>query len=88
MVDESSGAQGQLEREVLPIRKVAPAEPARRPEVSAGEVKRLIGAARKHSLGEEFLLEGYPESVAITFGVHPFVVNAAREVLRARKGRR
>ncbi len=41
----------------------------------------LIAHARAHELGLEFLLEGAPETVAITFGVHAFVVDAARELL-------
>lgn len=51
--------------------------PAREHEVTA-----LIGAAKKHPLGTEFLIDGHLEAVAVTFQVHAFTVDAARRVLR------
>ncbi len=46
------------------------------------EVVELIGAATRHPLGLEFLLEGNLGAVASLFGVHAFTVEAARERLR------
>jgi len=46
------------------------------------EVEALIGAARQHPLGTEFLIDGHLEAVAVTFQVHAFTVDAARRVLR------
>ena len=37
--------------------------------------------AQDHPLGLDFLMEGAFETVAITFGVHAFVVDAARQRL-------
>jgi hypothetical protein len=41
-------------------------------------VEDLIRRARSHPLGLPYLLQGAPDSVAATFGVHAFVVDAAR----------
>lgn len=46
------------------------------------EVDALIAAAVQHPLGTEFLVGGYLGTVAITFRVHAFVVEAARLRLR------
>lgn len=46
------------------------------------DVEALIRAASRHPLGTEFLLEGYLGTVAITFHVHVFTVEAARQRLR------
>ncbi|MCR4376257.1 MAG: hypothetical protein NUW22_15560 [Acidobacteria bacterium] len=46
------------------------------------EVEALITAATRHPLGTEFLVGGYLGTVAITFRVHAFVVEAARLRLR------
>jgi hypothetical protein len=54
---------------------------------SAVETKspeELIDEARKHPLGVEFLLHAPPETVAVTFHVHPFVVFRARVLSRNR----
>lgn len=51
----------------------------RRPEPH--EVQALIARAKDHALGLEFLLRGAHDAVAVTFGVHAFVVDAAREHL-------
>ena len=51
-------------------------------QVPRHEVEALIGAARKHPLGTEFLVDGHLEAVAVTFQVHAFTVDAARRVLR------
>lgn len=45
------------------------------------EVEALIAAALQHPLGTEFLLGGYLGTVAITFRVHAFTVEAARHRL-------
>ena len=45
------------------------------------EVLALIRRAEEHELGREFLTEGALDSVAATFGVHAFLVDAARERL-------
>lgn len=47
-----------------------------------GEVESLISRAERHALGLEFLLRGAHDAVAVTFGVHAFVVDAARDRLR------
>jgi len=45
------------------------------------EVEALITAAGNHPLGTEFLVGGYLGTVAITFHVHVFTVEAARRRL-------
>lgn len=45
-------------------------------------VDDLIERARTHSLGVEFLLNGYLASVAAEFDTHAFTVEAARQRLR------
>ena len=45
------------------------------------EVHALIARAKDHALGLEFLRHGAHDAVAVTFGVHAFVVDAAREHL-------
>jgi hypothetical protein len=47
------------------------------------EVEALISRARRHPLGEDFLLRGAHDAVAVTFGVHAFLVDAARDHLAA-----
>ncbi len=46
------------------------------------EVQALIAAAEQHPLGLEYLLDGDLSSVAITFQVHAFSVDAARQQLK------
>ncbi|MHC5113694.1 MAG: hypothetical protein ACYTGP_04615 [Planctomycetota bacterium] len=46
------------------------------------QVQEVIGRAREHPLGTNFLEKGSLDSVSATFGVHAFVVDAARESLR------
>jgi hypothetical protein len=59
----------------------APSTPgSRRPEA-------LIRDAERHHLGVDFLAHGAFESVAITLGVHPDAVIAARELLAERGAR-
>ncbi|MHC4108462.1 MAG: hypothetical protein ACYSTY_10300 [Planctomycetota bacterium] len=45
---------------------------------TAAEVDDLAG----HPLGTDFLANGALDAVAATFGVHAFVVDAAREALK------
>lgn len=45
---------------------------------SAGEVDKLLSRAADHPLGTAFVVNGALDSVAATFGVHAFVVEAAR----------
>jgi len=52
------------------------APPPRGPE-------EVVGEAQRHPLGVEFLLRGPFETVAVTFGAHPDVVLAARDLLGA-----
>jgi len=47
------------------------------------EVEALIAAAADHPLGTGFLIGGYLGTVAITFHVHVFTVEAARRRLCA-----
>lgn len=55
------------------------------PEVDTSDVADLIRRADAHDLGRSFLLEGAQDSVAATFGVHAFVVDAARARLADRE---
>ena len=45
------------------------------------EIQELIERANSHDLGIEFLLNGSLDAVAVTFGVHAFVIDAARDQL-------
>ncbi|MHC4141769.1 MAG: hypothetical protein ACYSUF_07795 [Planctomycetota bacterium] len=45
------------------------------------EVDDLIRRAEEHQLGTEYLVEGALDSVAATFQVHAFVIEAARAAL-------
>ena len=45
------------------------------------EIQCLIERAKSHDLGVEFLLNGSLDAVAATFGVHAFVIDAARDLL-------
>ena len=45
-------------------------------------VEDVIRRACAHPLGTDFLENGSLDAVAATFGVHAFVVDAAREALR------
>jgi hypothetical protein len=49
------------------------------------EVDDLIRRATEHPLGTEYLRQGALDSVAATFQVHAFVVEAAREALAGRE---
>ena len=49
------------------------------------DVKALIAKAEGHELGTDFLATGALDSVAATFGVHAFVVDAARQTLNGSK---
>ena len=40
----------------------------------------LIRTAARHPYGTGFLLDGYPEAVAVIFGVHPGLVFRARDI--------
>ncbi|UCF66978.1 MAG: hypothetical protein JSV80_14505 [Acidobacteriota bacterium] len=53
----------------------APGEP-----ISAA-ARSLIRAAQGHEFGVQFLLDGFPESVAVIHGVHASVVYEARSYL-------
>jgi hypothetical protein len=48
---------------------------------SATEVEDLITRAREHTLGVDFLKAGTLDAVSATFGVHAFIVDAARDRL-------
>jgi hypothetical protein len=65
------------------IRRTPPTAP---PPRAPHEVDALIARAREHRLGLDFLLGGAHDAVAVTFGVHAFVVDAARERLRSGSG--
>ena len=45
------------------------------------EIDTLIDIAKSHELGVEFLMNGALSAVAMTFNVHAFVVDAARDQL-------
>ncbi|MDJ0973751.1 MAG: hypothetical protein QNJ98_04770 [Planctomycetota bacterium] len=63
------------------------AEPGRRMGPSGAsqptddEIRDLIRRAEAHDLGLRFLQRGAQDAVAATFGVHAFVVDAARKRL-------
>jgi hypothetical protein len=76
-------------RQEAPLSGAAAATPpsAPRPPRSGRE---LIRAAAEHAYGLEFLRDGYLESVAVVFQVHPKLVLRARALLErweARQGR-
>jgi hypothetical protein len=48
--------------------------------------EKLIEEAKEHPLGIDFLLHGPPETVAVTFAVHPFIVFRARGQLEDQGG--
>ena len=50
-------------------------------EPTSSEIKSLISRAQSHELGIEFLINGSLDAVAMTFDVHAFVVDAARDEL-------
>ena len=50
------------------------------------ELRDLIRRGGAHPDGLEFLRVGYLESVAVSLGVHPFVIDAAREYLETAAG--
>ena len=49
------------------------------------QVLELIRRAEQHELGSDFLAKGAPDAVAATFGVHAFLVDAARDHLAGRQ---
>ena len=51
------------------------------------ELVDLVARAARHPHGLGFLHQGYLECVAVTLGVHPFVVDAARAWLATPEGR-
>ena len=51
------------------------------------ELSNLIERVARHPHGLGFLHQAYLESVAVTLGVHPFVVDAARAYLETPAGR-
>lgn len=50
------------------------------------QVLDLIQRAEQHELGCDFLAKGAPDAVAATFGVHAFLVDAARDHLTGTEG--
>jgi hypothetical protein len=55
---------------------------------TAQEVDGLLQRAADHHLGTDFLVNGSLDSVAATFGVHAFTVDAARTACRKRAEQR
>jgi len=76
---EEHAAAAQRARQPWPTSPVHFAPPPRGPE-------DVVGEAERHPLGVEFLIRGQLETVAVTFGAHPDVVLAARDLLDARDG--
>jgi hypothetical protein len=74
---EEHAAALQRTRQPWPTSPVHLARPPRGPE-------DVVGQAERHPLGVEFLIRGPFETVAVTFGAHPDVVLAARDLLGAR----
>ena len=50
---------------------------------SQDDVQMLLRRAAEHRLGLDFLRSGALDAVASTFQVHAFVVDAARDAIRA-----
>ena len=67
-------AEMPLENSAADSSREVAAEPTMGPE-------ELIREASAHALGLRFLEKAPPETVAVTFGVHPFVVFRARGLL-------
>jgi hypothetical protein len=63
-------------------RRAAPTAPPRPP--APRDPEQLIAAARQRSDGLRLLLSGAPEAAAIAFGVHPDLVQGARDVAARR----
>jgi len=82
LIAEAGRIRRQLEREA-PQRCLC-AAPVPKPPHTAAELVRAAGA---HPLGVSFLLDGYPEAVAIIFHVHPELVLRARRVFERRERR-
>ena len=74
---EEHAAATHRSRPPWPTSPVHFAPPPRGPE-------DVVGEAERHPLGVEFLIRGPFETVAVTFGAHPDVVLAARDLLGAR----
>jgi hypothetical protein len=74
---EEHAAAVQRSRQAWPTSPVHFAPPPRGPE-------EVVGEAERHPLGVEFLIRGPFETVAVTFGAHPDVVLAARDLIGAR----
>jgi hypothetical protein len=74
---EEHAAAVRRSRQPWPTSPVHFAPPPRGPE-------EVVGEAERHPLGVEFLIRGPFETVAVTFGAHPDVVLAARDLLDAR----
>ena len=74
---EEHAAAVQRSRQASPTSPVHFSQPPRGPE-------EVVDEAQRHPLGVEFLLRGPFETVAVTFGAHPDVVLAARDLLGAR----
>jgi hypothetical protein len=74
---EEHAAAVQRSRQAWPTSPVHFAPPPRGPQ-------EVVGEAERHPLGVEFLIRGPFETVAVTFGAHPDVVLAARDLLGAR----
>ena len=65
-----------------PLRRPAStASAARRYRPSEADIARLIDRARSHPLGLDFLRDGALDAVSMTFRVHAFTVERAREKL-------
>ena len=62
-------------------RHAAPWDVWQASRVRPADVIDLIRLADEHELGRDFLQKGAQDAVAATFGVHAFLVDAAREHL-------
>ncbi len=74
LLDVHADARDRAMRTLASLEATAP--PARGPE-------DVVHDAARHPLGIDFLMHGSFETVAITFGVHPDVVLAARGLVEA-----
>jgi hypothetical protein len=74
----------EVHAEALARMRKAPPVPTAPARPRGQQPEALIRDAEGHHLGVDFLVHGAFESVAVTFGVHPDAVIAARELLAAR----
>ncbi|MBD3162301.1 MAG: hypothetical protein GF328_09360 [Candidatus Latescibacteria bacterium] len=79
LIDEVRRARSEPTSSPDPVPSPAPACTERAPAKGAQD---LIDEVRARPNGIRFLLHAPPETIAVTYGVHPFVVFHAREIVK------